>query len=775
MQGIPSSTSAARALRGFLLLVLIGLAMLTARAEAFSAFTIRDIRAEGLSRLDLGTVLTYLPVQVGDQLNEQTARQSVRALYGSGLFQDVSLSSEGDTLIVNVKERPAITSFEITGNEKIGGDELNESLSQLGLAEGELFKRSLLDGVGQELRRQYYANGYYDVAVDSKVIEQGNNRVKIEIEVTEGKVTKIKEINIVGATAFPREELLEQFELRRTNWMPFQRTDRYSKQQLSGDLETLQSYYQDRGYLKFEILSVQVALSPDKKEIYITINVNEGQVYTVEDRRFSGDTILNEKFLEYLTTTNAGETFSRKQATESADRIEAALSDVGYAFAEVTPIPEVEDESRKVTLNYFVQPGKRTYVHHIGFSGHGSTNDETLRREMRQLEAAPFSKSAVERSRVRLERLAFVESVEVDTQPVPGTDDLVDINYTIKERPPGSVQFGVGFSGSSGFVLSGSVTHSNFMGTGNRIAVTAENNSYSKQLSFSWTDPYFTEDGISQTISTTYRKSDRIIRYSSGFSTNTISANLIYGIPLSEFVAVRIGGGIEDTAVQTFASASSDEVLSFVVDNGSHYVNFLARTGIGRDTRNRTIFASRGSLQQLNLDVAVPASDLTFYTVSFNAEQFVPIYKRFFLDINGTVGYADGYGDTKQIPPYENFFAGGSRTVRGFRDGTLGPRDTPNDNPYGGKLRTTMQNELIIPLPFAADGNSTRLAAFFDIGNVFAEPGDFEFDELRRSAGIAFRWFTPFLGILNLSYSYPLNEQPEDEVDRFQITFGSGF
>lgn len=775
MQGIPSSTPAARALRGFLVLGLIGLAMLAARAEAFSAFTIRDIRAEGLSRLDLGTVLTYLPVQVGDQLNEQTARQSVRALYGSGLFQDVSLSSEGDTLIVNVKERPAITSFEIKGNDKIGGDELNESLSQLGLAEGELFKRSLLDGVGQELRRQYYANGYYDVAVDSKVIEQGNNRVKIEIEVTEGKVTKIKEINIVGATAFPREELLKQFELRRTNWMPFQRTDRYSKQQLSGDLETLQSYYQDRGYLKFEILSVQVALSPDKKDIYITINVDEGQVYTIEDRRFSGETILNERFLEYLTTTNAGETFSRKQATESADRIEAALSDVGYAFAEVTPIPEVEDESRKVTLNYFVQPGKRTYVHHIGFSGHGSTNDETLRRELRQLEAAPFSKSAVERSRVRLERLAFVESVEVDTQPVPGTDDLVDINYTIKERPPGSVQFGVGFSGSSGFVLSGSVTHSNFMGTGNRIAVTAENNSYSKQLSFSWTDPYFTEDGISRTISTTYRKSDRIIRYSSGFSTNTISANLIYGIPLSEFMAIRIGGGVEDTAVQTFASASSDEVLSFVVDNGSHYVNFLARTGIGRDTRNRTIFASRGSLQQLNLDVAVPGSDLKFYTVSFNAEQFVPIYKRFFLDINGTVGYADGYGDTERIPPYENFFAGGSRTVRGFRDGTLGPRDTPNNNPYGGKLRTTMQNELIIPLPFAADGNSTRLAAFFDIGNVFAEPGDFEFDELRRSAGIAFRWFTPFLGILNLSYSYPLNERPEDEVDSFQITFGSGF
>lgn len=775
MQGSSICVSAASFRRRLVFIVLLGSAFLATRAQAFESFTIQDIRAEGLSRLDLGTVLTYLPVQTGDQLNEQTARQSIRALYGSSLFQDVSLQRDGDTLVVVVKERPAISSFEIEGNEKIGGDELNESLRKLGLAEGELFKRSLLDGVGQELRRQYYANGYYDVEIKTDVIELGNNRVKIEIEVVEGRVTKIKEINIVGAEAFPREELLKQFELRRTNWMPFQRSDRYSKQQLSGDLESLQSYYQDRGYLKFEILSVQVALSPDKKDIYITINVNEGEVYTVSGRRFSGETILNEKYLEFLTTTNAGETFSRKQATESSDRIEAALSDVGYAFAEVTPIPEVDEDKKEVMLNYLVQPNKRTYVQRINFTGHGNTNDETLRREMRQLEAAPFSKSAVERSRVRLERLAFVESVQVDTQPVPGTDDLVDITYTVKERPPGSVQFGVGFSGASGLVLSGSVTHANFMGSGNRIQLSAEHNAFAEQLGFSWTDPYYTEDGIQRTISATFRKSDQVIRYSSGFSTNTLSANLIYGIPLSEFLALRVGGGIEDIAVQTFSNSSSDEILRFVVENGSHYTEFQFRTGIGRDTRNRTLFASRGSLHQLNFDVALPGSDLTYYTLSYNAQQFVPIWRRWFFDITGTIGLADGYGDTDLIPPYENYFAGGSRTVRGFRDGTLGPRDTPNGNPFGGKVRSTMQTELIVPLPFEADGNSTRLALFYDIGNVFAEPGDFEFEELRQSWGIAFRWFTPFLGILNLSYAFPLNEEPQDRVDRFQITFGTGF
>lgn len=748
---------------------------LTAPAHAFEAFTITDIKAEGLQRLEIGTVLTYLPLAVGDELNSATSRQAIRSLYGSGLFQDVQLERDGSALVIRLQERPAISKFEIEGNDKIGGDELNESLKNLGLTEGELFRRELLDQVEQELRRQYYSNGYYDVAIESKVTEEPNNRVSLKIDVTEGRVTKIKDINILGNTVFDDEELAEQFELQATNWMPFQRSDRYSKQKLVGDLEKLQSYYQDRGYLKFNVRSVQVALTPEKDAIYFTVNVEEGDVYKVKDRRFSGETILNERFLEALTTTRAGDTFSRKEATESADRIEAALSDIGYAFAEVTPIPEVDEVKKEVSINYFIEPGKRAYVRRISFAGNAGTNDETLRREMRQLEAAPFSKSAVERSRVRLARLPFVEEAEVETQPVAGSDDLVDIQFRVKERPPGSVQFGVGYSGAQGFLITGQITHTNFLGTGNRIDASIENNTISRSINLGWTNPYFTADGISQSISLFYRESESVIRYSSGFNSNILGANLTYGIPLSEFISVRAGLGFEEVALETFPGTTSDEVLEFVVRNGTRYSTYQVRTGASYDSRNRTFFATRGALHSLTLDLGIPGSDLEYFNMSYRGQSYVPLPYRFTIELNGSIGYVDGYGSDDDVPPYENFFAGGPRTVRGYRDGSLGPLDTPFGNAFGGKLRTTAQAELIIPLPIESDGKSTRMSAFFDIGNVFAEPADFEFGELRQSAGVAFSWFTPFLGLLDMSYAFPLNEQEGDRTDRFQITFGSGF
>lgn len=750
-------------------------ALASTAAQAFDPFTVSDIRAEGLQRLEIGTVLTYLPLSIGDQINSSTSRQAIRALYASGLFEDVQLKRDGDALIISVEERPAISSFTLEGNEKIGGDELKKSLKDLGLSDGELFRRELLDQVEQELRRQYYSNGYYDVAIKTEVTEEPNNRVKLKIEVTEGKVTKITDINILGNTVFSDKELLEQFEQEATTWMPFQRTDRYSKQKLVGDLEKLQSYYQDRGYLKFNVDSVQVALSPEKESIYITINVLEGDIYRIKDRRYSGETILNDFFLQALTSTHAGDIFSRKQATETAERIEAALSDVGYAFAKVNPLPEVDEPNKQVSINYVIEPGKRTYVRRISFAGNAGTNDETLRREMRQLEASPFSKSSVERSRVRLARLPFVEEAEVDTKPVPGSDDLVDLVFTIKERPPGSVQFGVGYSGAQGFLVTGQLTHTNFLGTGNRLDLSVENNVISRAINFSWTDPYFTEDGISQTVSAFYRESESVIRYSSGFNSNIIGANLTYGIPLSEYVVLRAGAGIEEVSLETFANGSSSEVLKFVTENGANFTTFQLRTGISYDTRNRTFFASRGSLHSLSLDMAVPGSDLTFYNLNYRAQQYVPLFWKFFVEMKGSVGFVHGYGNTHSVPPYEHFFAGGPRTVRGYRDGSLGPRDSFG-NPYGGQVRATLQNQLIIPLPIESDGRSTRLSAFFDVGNVFAEPGDFEFGELRQSAGLAFSWFTPFLGLLDLSYAFPLNAtRGVDETDRFQITFGSGF
>lgn len=744
-------------------------------AWALDPFTVREIRAEGLQRLDEGTVLTYLPLTTGDELNDITSRQAIRALYASGLFQDVQLLRDGNALVIKLEERPQIVKFEIEGNEKIGGDELKKSLSDLGLATGETFKRALLDQVEQELRRQYYANGYYDVGIDTTVTDLPNNRVDIKIKVTEGKATKIKEINILGAKAFPVDDLREQLKLQPTNWMPFQKSDQYSKQSLGGDLETLQSYYQDRGYLKFNIASVQVSLSPEKKDIFITVNVEEGDKYSVKDRRFSGETILNEEFLFRLLSTRSGDIFSRKEATESANRIEAALSDVGYAFAKVTPLPEVDEDKKQVSLNYLIEPGKRTYVRRINFTGHGDTNDETLRREMRQLEASPFSKSSVERSRVRLTRLPFIEEAEVDTKPVPGSDDLVDVNFKVKERAPGSVQFGVGYSGAQGFLVNASLTHTNFLGTGNRVQFSVDNSQYSRQFNFSWTDPYFTEDGISQTVSTYFRKAESVIRYSSGFNSNTIGADLTYGIPLSEFISLRAGGGVAHTTIETFPLYSADEVLEFVRENGAEFTDFTLRTGITRDTRNRTFFASRGALNRFNVDVTVPGSGIEFFNLFYQHQQYIPLFYKFFVEFDGTLGYVDTYGTSKTVPPYENYFAGGPRTVRGYRDGSLGPRDTPFNNPYGGKLRTTAQTELVIPTPLDSDGKSSRVTLFYDVGNVFANPRDFEFGELRQSAGLAVAYFTPFLGLLELSYAFPIGDKPTDEVDRFQITFGSGF
>lgn len=746
-------------------------------AMAFQPFTIREIRAEGLERLDEGTVLTYLPLSVGDQMNSQSSRQAMRGLYSSGLFEDVRLERDGEALVIFVKERPAISKFEIEGNKKIGGDELMESLKNLGLTEGELFKRELLDGVEQELQRQYYANGYYDVEIKTTVEPLPNNRVDLRIDVTEGKVTTIRDINILGNSVYSREELFDVFKLDKTNkWEPFQKSDKYSKQQLGGDLESLSSYYQDSGYLKFEVASVQVQLSPTKEDIYITINVEEGDRYKIKESKFSGDTILQQDFLKLFLSTRAGNWFSRKEATESANRIEAGLSDVGYAFAKVTPLPEVDEDTKEVTLNYYVEPGKRAYVRRINFSGHGSTHDETLRREMRQLEAAPFSKSTVERSRVRLARLPFVEEAEVETQPVPGSDDLVDVNFKVKERPPGSVQFGVGFSGSQGFLITGSLTHTNFLGTGNRVSLEVANNSVSKSASASWTDPYFTNDGISQSVSVFYRKAESVIRQSSGFNYNTIGTNLTYGIPLSEFTSLRAGVGLEHTAIDTFANSTSDQVLEFVVDNGTEYTDLELRTGISRDTRNRTFFASRGSLHSLTVDARVPGSDLEFATATYRMQQYIPLPFKFFVEFNANIAASEDYGSGKtQVPPYENFFAGGSRTVRGYDDGSLGPRDTPFDNPFGGRLRTTSQTELVIPTPFESDQKSTRVSLFYDVGQVFERPQDFDAGELRTSAGIAFQWFTPFLGLLDLSYAFPLNEEVADEVDRFQINFGSGF
>lgn len=745
-------------------------------AQAFESFTVKDIRVEGLKRLELGTVLTYLPFAIGDTLDAATARRGIRALYDSGLFQDVSFSRDTQTLVVRVAERPAIASFKLEGNKKLGGDELKKGLAKAGLAEGELFRRDLLDQVELELKRQYYANGYYAVRLKTSVLPEGEGQVRVEIKIVEGPVAKIKSINLVGNQLFDDDDLKEDFELQPTraiSW--FQTSDRYSKEKLVGDLEKLTSYYQDRGYLRFEVSSVQVALSQDRQDIFITVNVSEGEVYKVRDVKLSGELILPEAALRPLITIQPGQIFSRKEMTESGNRISSGLADQGYAFAKVDPRPAIDDASRQVSLDFVVQPDRRTYVRQINFSGNSATNDETLRREMRQLEGASFSRAGVERSRERLQRLPFIEQVEVENEKVPGTEDLVDLNFEVKERPSGSIQAGVGYSDAAGFLINGSVTNTNFRGTGQSVSIQAENNSYARLISTSWTNPYATDDGISRTLNAYYRESEQVIRFSSGFNTNALGAGLTYGLPMSEYTSLRLGGGIDQTAVSAFAGGSSDEILTFLLRNGTVFTNYELRSGIVRDTRDRTIFARRGMLDRLDFDVTVPGSDLQFYRINFRHQQFIDLYKGFALEIRGNIGYANGYGDDRDIPPYEHFFAGGFDSVRGFREGTLGPLDSFG-LAYGGKLKTTLQNELIVPLPFLeSDGKSTRLAAFYDIGSAFSDTDEFSTDLLRSSVGTAFYWYTPFFGLLKLSYAYPLESQPNDRKDRFQISFGVGF
>lgn len=754
-------------------------------AWGMETFLVRDIEVEGLQRLEAGTVLTYLPLSIGDEMNAERGQQAIRALYDTELFESVALSRDGNTLIVRVTERPEIASFSVEGNDKIGGDELLETLAEEGLAEGELYKRALLDQLELELRRQYYANGYYGVQIDTEVTDLGGNRVDIAIQVEEGKVATIADINIVGNEKFSDEELLEIFELQESK--PFYKDpvfwrnkDRYSRETMLGDLETLNSFYQDRGYIRFNVTSIQVSLSPDKRDIYLTINVEEGDVYTISEYSFAGELILPEASLQRLVSVRTGEIFSRREVEATGNRISSGLANFGYAFAEVDPLTRLDDEEKTVNLTFFVEPGKRTYVRRINFAGNDKTNDETLRREMRQFEGSTFSQASVERSRTRLARLPFLQEVEVETVPVPGSEDLVDVDYTVSERAAGTLQFGVGYSDAQGYLINGSVSHSNFRGTGNQISLRAEANDYARTLSGSWTDPYATDEGISRTVAAFYRGTDQLIRNASGFGLDTIGGSWTYGLPLTEYVTLRAGVGVSDNEITGNLFFLSRELQTFILENGREFFSYELRTGITRDTRNRTFFATRGALTQLSLDIKMPGSDFEYYIADFRHERYFQVGewldilpRGLVLESKLRISDAARYGSGTDVPLYDNFFAGGAGSVRGFENGSLGPRDSFN-NPFGGQFLTTLQNELIIPTFLESDNKSSRLSLYYDIGNVFAGADVFEASDLRGSAGIALYWFTSYFGLLRLSYAFYVDSQPGDETDKFQFSFGVG-
>jgi outer membrane protein insertion porin family len=756
--------------------------MLALPAWAFEAFVVDDIRVEGLQRIAAGTVFNYLPVKRGDRIDDRLSSQAVRALFKTGFFKDVVLEREGNTLVVFVAERPAIASIEVEGNQAIQTEQLLESLKQVGLAEGLVFDRSLLDRIEQELKRQYLLLGYYAARVETSAEPRERNRVAVKIDVAEGEIATIRSINLVGTSAFEEQDLLRRLESGvKPPIAPFFSGDQYSRPKLAGDLETLRSFYLDRGYINFNIESTQVSISPDKRDIYITVNLAEGEQYRIAGVKVAGETILPEAELRKLISLDKGDIFSRRQLTESATRISDRLGEVGYAFANVNPIPEVNEETREVSLTFFVDPGRRVYVRRVNITGNLRTRDEVLRREMRQMEGAPLETALVNRSRTRLNRLGFFDVVNVETVPVPGHPDQVDVNFDVVERETfGSLNAGIGYGDTSGFLVNVSVTQENFMGTGNRFVLAMNNSQVTDEYSFSFTNPYYTLDGISRSFDLYYRSTDpEEANITTGYTTDSYGAGIGFGVPLSEFNTFRYRLSAEHTRINT-RSSTSQSIVDFCADSATvedcEFNALKTDLSWSFDSRDRALFPTDGRVNTLGSEIAFPVGDdsVNFYKVYYRTKNYQPILGgRFIVQYGGELAYGDGYGDTSALPPFERYYGGGVRTVRGYKANSLGPKDEHGDS-LGGNARALLNAELILPNPFSENSSSTRLSAFVDGGNVFDTTTDLGDQEVRFAAGVALYWFTP-VGPLSFSYSQPLNEQAGDETEAFQFSLGAPF
>ncbi len=741
-------------------------------------FLVENIQVNGLQRISAGTVYNYLPVRVGEKFSLDNAKPAIKALFKTGFFKDVVLEREGSTLVVNVVERPSIAKIVFDGNKDLSSDDLTSALKQIGLAEGKVFNRQILDKVEQELRRQYFSHGKYGLKIKTEVARLTRNRVGINIQISEGRVAKIKQINIVGNQVFDNETLIDAFELDTTGWLSFYtKDDQYSKQKLSADLERLRSYYMDRGYINFTIESTQIAITPDKKGIYVTVNVKEGDVFVLEKVKLSGKLVVDPEELIKLVAVGPGEIFSRKNATETSKAISDRLGDEGYAFANVNMVPDIDNEAKKVDMTFFVDPGKRVYVRRINMSGNTKTRDEVLRRELRQMESSWASTAKIERSKTRLERLGYFEEVNVETPPVVGTSDQIDVNYTVVEKSSGNLSAGVGFSQTQGIVFNANVSQDNVFGSGKRVNVAFNNSDVSTRYSFGYLDPYFTLDGVSFGYDLGYSARDAEQANISNYSTDVINSSMNFGLPLNEYDRLRFNVDLRHTNLKT-SSFSSNEILNFVMNNGNKFLTLSGSVGWTHDTLNRAIFPSEGGQQRLSALATVPGSDLEYFKVSYKHQHYFPIAKDLTFRLLGEVAYGDGYGDTKDLPFFEHYFAGGVHSVRGYDDNTLGPRDTVTVNgvsspgrPFGGSSKIIGKAELFFPVPFVEDVKSIRIGSFVDAGTV---SDGFEIDNMRYSVGLSGEWLSPF-GALSVSFAIPMNATENDEEQSFQFSFGSGF
>ncbi|CAM0998082.1 outer membrane protein assembly factor BamA [Rhodanobacter sp. Root179] len=802
---------------------LILLASLSANAFAFDPFVVSDIRIDGLSRISAGTVYNYLPINKGDQLTNDGAQRAIRALYQTKFFSDVEMDREGSILVIKVVERPSIAKLTLRGNKDIKTDDLKKGLKEIGLTEGETFDRLALDNVQQELIRQYYNRGKYNVSVDPHVTRLDRNRVAIEIEIREGKAAKIKELNILGNHAFSDKDIREGFESDTSSWMSwYSKDDQYSREKLSGDLEKLQSYYMDRGYADFGIDSTQVAIAPDKRSMYIDASIKEGEVYTVSDVKLLGDLILPEKTMRSLVFTKAGATFNRAAIEASSKAIKAVLANIGYAYAKVTPIPKLDKEKRTVDLTMYVEPGQRVYVRRVIFQGNTRTEDGVLRRELRQLEGSWYSQAAIDRSKVRLQRLGYFKTVDIDKARVPGTQDKVDVTVKVEEQSAGSMQFGIGYSQYSGIILNASVSQNNLFGTGDSFSISGERSTYYTRLGLNYYNPYLTDSGIGIGYSASYSKTDYGNTDFANYATSTTSFSSYLGIPISETDGLRVGLGISSNKVNLYPGYSPLVLIDYQNEIGNKTIHTWTGTlGWNHDTRNGYWAPTRGGLISASTDVALPGSTVQYWKLNTELNHYWPIGKGFVLYLDGQVGYGKTYGkngisddaydalaaaskadnvnqghiitDMRQdLPFWQNYYAGGVRDVRGFQDNTLGPRvcidgSTPDakgmcnngayySQPIGGAFKVLGTAQVFLPLPFLKDVNTARVSWFMDVGNVYKDYKSFDASELRASTGLSLQWQAP-IGPLIISLAVPFRSKDADRhyEERIQFTFGSQF
>ena len=753
-------------------------------------FRVTDIQLQGLQRVSAGTVFNAMPVNVGDILDTVQMQSLTRLLFTSGYFDDITLLRDGGVLIVRVVERPAIESIDLEGNKALKSEDLLQSLSEAGLREGEIFKQATLEHIGIQLERTYFAQGRYDATIDTNVANLPRNRVAIRIDIDEGASSGVRHLNIVGNTVFTQKELLSRLELSHPTWFSFvQGNDKYSREKMQGDLETLESYYQDRGYVEFDSRSVQVSVTPDKKAVYITVNVHEGDRYVVDNVELVGEiSDVDPDLVERLFLVSKGDVFNRAAVTATEERIAAAFGNSGYTFANASGVPEVK-ENGLVDVRFVVESGKRAYVRRISFAGNAVTQDQVLRREMRQIEGGWASNQAIERSKVRLDQLGYFEpeSVSVETLLVPGTDDQVDVDFNVAEIPTGNINAQLAYADGPGLLLSLGFRQENIAGTGNRLGASISWSDYQKAASFDFNDPYFTADGISRGYNFYVRKTNYSAINIASFSTDAYGGGINFDFPVGEEQRLQFGLLAEQTTL-TQGILVSSEIADFVEQSGEEFLNFKALGLWSKATLNHPLFPTAGGRYRLGGLVAIPGSDLEFYRLTYAAERYFPLGRGFAVGLRTELGYGGIYGDTESYPFYEHFYAGGFGSVRGYEKSSLGPRvrDTrfgsSEGRPFGGNLLVEASAELVFPLPFGDRFRGIRSVYFIDAGNVFntecpeTSPLCLGFDagELRGATGISMTWLSR-MGPMNFALSLPINDQPDDEVERFAFELGYSF